>query len=146
MRGTLISLNVSPGGIPKRPIERAQVSREGVEGDWQLNRKYHGGPDRAICLYSLELYDSLRADGVDLKSGDVGENFTLLGVDLQALAVGDRLKVGGCTIQITKVRVPCSTLKKWHSDLPRLIEGRSGWVARVIGEGEVAAGDLVETL
>jgi len=56
MPGTLVQINVSGGGMPKIPVAGAQVSRDGVAGDWQTNRKYHGGRDRAVCLFSQELY------------------------------------------------------------------------------------------
>jgi MOSC domain-containing protein YiiM len=132
--------------MPKLPVLMARVTREGVEGDWQKNRKYHGGPDRAVCLYSVELYDRLRSLGIDLQPGAVGENFTVSGVDFQRLKKGDRLRVGGCVVEITDVRVPCGSLKKWDADLPELIMGYSGWVARVVTEAFVRPGDEVEVL
>jgi MOSC domain-containing protein YiiM len=146
MPATLLQLNTSNGGIPKTPVLFARVTKDGVEGDRQKNRKYHGGPDRAICLFSEELYDRLRSFGIDLPFGAVGENFTSRGLDLQSLAKGDRLKVGQCIIEITNVRVPCATLKKWDADLPELIVGFSGWVCKVIEEGAVKPGDRVEKL
>jgi len=146
MKGSLLQLNVSRGGMPKLPVLQAQVTVEGVAGDWQKNRKYHGGPDRAICLFSTELYDRLRGLGIDLVPGAVGENFTTTGIDLQRLAKGDRLRVGECLIEITNVRVPCRNLKQWDADLPELIVGFSGWVARVVEEGVVRAGDGVERI
>ena len=145
MTGTLVQLNVSPGGMPKLPVPSALINRDGVAGDWQKNRKYHGGPNRAVCLFSEELYAWLREQGVDLGNGDLGENFTTRGIDLMALAKGDRLRVGErCVIQLTDVREPCRQLKKWDARFPKLIVGRSGWVAKVVREGEVKAGDLVE--
>jgi len=147
MNGTLAQLNVSNGGMPKTAVLFAHVSRDGVAGDWQRNRKYHGGPDRAVCLYSEELYAELRAEGVDLVNGAVGENFTTRGVNLQHLARGDRLRIGAdCVIELTNIRVPCRSLKKWAEDLPTLIQGRSGWVAKVVSEGTVRPGDPIEVL
>ena len=147
MTGILAQLNTSPGGMPKTAVLFAHVSRDGVAGDWQRNRKYHGGPDRAVCLYSEELYAELRADGVDLLNGAVGENFTTRGVNLQHHAKGDRLRVGAhCVIELTDIRIPCRSLKKWAEDLPTLIQGRSGWVAKVISEGTVRPGDPIEVL
>ena len=147
MPGTLLQLNVSPGGMPKLPVLFARVTPSGVDGDKQRNRKYHGGPDRAVCLFSTELYDRLRSLGIDLVPGSVGENFTTVGIDLQRLAKGDRLKVGDeCVVEITNVRVPCASLKKWDADLPELIVGFSGWVARVITEGTVRPGDPIALL
>ena len=147
MGATLVQLNISAGGMPKKPIDSARVTRDGVAGDWQKNRKYHGGPDRAVCLYSEELYAWLREKGVNISNGDVGENFTTRGLDLQRLSKGSRLRVGDqCVIQITDVRVPCHQLKKWDIDLPELIVGRSGWVAKVVREGEVKPGDTIEVV
>ena len=146
MPAVLAQLNISPGGMPKLPIETARVTADGVEGDWQKNRKYHGGPDRAICLYSEELYDFLRGRGVNVSNGQIGENFTTRGLDLQALAKGDRLRVGECVIEITNVRVPCRQLRMWDQDLPELIVGHSGWVAKVVQEGSVRQGDVVQKL
>ena len=149
MRGTLVQLNISPGGMPKRPIIGAHVSKDGVAGDWQRNRKHHGGPDRAVCIFSAELYDWLRDDeGIDLQWGSVGENFTTQGIDLRQLNRGDRLRVGagGCVIELTKVRVPCRNLNQWDPQLLDVIEGRWGGVAKVIAEGEVAPGDEIEVL
>jgi len=147
MKAVLTQLNISGGGMPKFPVPSARVTRDGVAGDWQKNRKYHGGPDRAVCLYSEELYTEMRNDGVDAGNGAFGENFTTRGLDLQGLAVGDRLRVGAnCVIQITDVRVPCRQLKKWDERMPRLIVGRSGWLAKVVTEGEVRAGDPIVVL
>lgn len=141
MSARLVQISISRGGMPKRPIPTARVTAKGVEGDWQKTRKYHGGRDRAICLYSEELYNWLREQGIDLQPGAVGENFTTRGLDLQSLAKGDRLKVGECVIEITSSRVPCRQLLQWHADLPRRILGHSGWMAKVIVEGEVRQGD-----
>jgi MOSC domain-containing protein YiiM len=147
MTGTLIQVSTSKGGMPKIAVPEARVTRDGVGDDWQLNRKYHGGCDRAVCLFSLELYDWLRAEHrIDLQPGCMGENFTTKGIDLQVIGPGDQLTVGECIIQITKVRVPCVSLNKWHPDLMRIIEGHSGWMARVNQSGVVKAGDSIELL
>jgi MOSC domain-containing protein YiiM len=144
---TLAQLNISAGGMPKRPVLFARVTRGGIQGDWQKNRKYHGGPDRAVCLYSEELYAKMRGEGVDAGNGAFGENFTTRGLDLQTLAAGIRLRVGAdCVIEITNVRDPCRQLKQWDARMPKLIAGRSGWMAKVITEGIVTAGDTIEVL
>src|SRR5436190_18820610 len=101
MPAKLVQVNVSKGGMPKLPVLSAEVTKDGVAGDWQKNRKYHGGPDRAVCVFSQELYSWLRDKGIDLVNGSVGENFTTRGLDLHKLSVGDRLRVGDvCVIEI----------------------------------------------
>ena len=140
----LTHINISPGGIPKRSILVAHVTRAGIESDRQKNLKYHSGLDRAICLYSHELYAELGADGIRLLPGDVGENFTTRDLDLMSLAPGDRLAVGECEIEITKIRVPCKQLNALHPDLMQKITGRSGWMARVLKGGTLHPGAPIE--
>ncbi len=145
MPATLYQLNISPGGMPKLPIASAHVSVEGVAGDWQKNRKYHGGLDRAICLFSVELYDYLRTQDIDLPAGSVGENFTTAGIDLNALKPGDRFRVGNeLVIELTEIREPCRNLNKLHPELLNRMKGRSGWVAKVVTPGNVKPGDAIE--
>ncbi len=144
MRGTLVQLNVSPGGMPKLAVPWAVVTRAGVAGDRQRNLKVHGGPDRAVCLYSVELYDALREEGIDLQWGSIGENFTAHGLDLNNLSISAQLRVGQTVIEITKVRVPCRNLHQWDPRLMQIIRGRSGWMAKVIQEGIAKEGDDIE--
>jgi len=146
MGATLSQLNISAGGMPKRPIAEAMVCAEGVAGDRHRNLKYHGGPERAICLYSEEWYDWLREQGIDVSAGCVGENFTTRGIDLASLKVGDRLRVGACVIELTMTRTPCRNLAQWDKRLMRLMGDRPGWKAKVIMEGPVRPGDTIERL
>jgi MOSC domain-containing protein YiiM len=147
MKGTLRQLSISSGGMPKLPVESAEVTATGVGADWQTNRKYHGGPDRAVCLFSVELYDGLRSEhGIDLVPGSLGENFTTEGFDLMALKPGRRLRVGRCVIEVTDIRVPCRNLNRWHPSLMKIVQGRSGWVCRVNTAATVRPGDAIEVL
>src|SRR3569832_2171795 len=74
-------ISVSDGGVPKLPVWEAKVSEQGLSGDRQRNLKFHGGPDRAVCLYSLELIEHLQAEGHPIDAGAAGENLTLSGLD-----------------------------------------------------------------
>lgn len=144
MGGRLVQVSTSPGGMPKLPHAEAVVTVDGVGDDWQTNRKYHGGRDRAVCLFGVEGYDWLRADfGINLVPGSLGENFTTAGIDLDALNPDDVLAIGSCRIQITGVRVPCRNLNRWDPRLLKVIKGRSGWVCRVLTGGTVRPGDHV---
>ena len=147
MPARLVQLSTSKGGMPKLALPEARVTRDGVGDDWQLNRKYHGGCDRAVCIFSTENYDWLAANhNIKLTPGCVGENFTTTGIDLQSLKPGDRLRVGECLIEITKVRVPCRSLNQWDPRLLKVIAGYSGWLARVIEPAIVRPGDAIELI
>ncbi len=56
-------VNVSSGGVPKLPVPVARVGRLGLEGDDHADRTEHGGPFRAVCLYSIEAIERVRAEG-----------------------------------------------------------------------------------
>ena len=59
--GFVESVNVNPeGGVPKHPVEGAMIRYGGVEGDKQNDLRYHGGPDRAVSIYSSEIIRSLQ--------------------------------------------------------------------------------------
>src|SRR2546427_5480190 len=60
-------INISDGGVPKLPVPEARITVQGVAGDRQRSVQYHGGVDRAVCLYSLEVIGTLQAEG-DRKS------------------------------------------------------------------------------
>lgn len=132
--------------MPKLPVLCARITFAGVEGDCQRNLKYHGGADRAICLFSEELYAQFQAEGILIRPGDVGENFTTRGVDLLSLAPGARLAVGDCLIEIAKIRVPCKQLNAIHPELMQKIAGRSGWMARVLKEAIVRPGAIIQQM
>src|ERR1039458_5718015 len=50
MQGTIIQINVSQGGLPKRPIAQARIGAIGLEGDAQAHPQIHGGPRKAVLL------------------------------------------------------------------------------------------------
>ena len=137
----MIAVCLGPGGIPKHPVEAAQVSELGLEGD---AHRYsgHGGPNRAVCLFFAEDYETLRQDGVPCETpGAFGENLLIAGLDPSQLRPQDKLLVGPeVVLQIHDVRAPCGTLKSLDSRFPELMVGRSGFVCSVERGGRLAAG------
>lgn len=147
MAGRVHQINVSPGGVPKLPVPRAEVTADGVEGDSQANRELHGGPDRAVCLYSLEVIEALREEGHSIFAGAAGENITLEGIEWDHVVPGTRLRVGPVLLEVTAPTNPCQKNARWFVDghFGRMHQGRHpGWsrmYARVLEEGVVEAGD-----
>jgi MOSC domain-containing protein YiiM len=149
MTARIASLNVSDGGVPKLRVHSADVTVGGMAGDWQRNRKHHGGPDRALCLYSLEHVEQLRAEGHEIGPGTLGENVTVAGLDWSLVAPGTRLRLGGVLVEITSYTVPCRTIAHAFRDRrPTRVgqKARPGWsrvYARVLLPGVVTVGDPV---
>lgn len=152
MAGRIHQINVSNGGVPKRPVATARITDSGVEGDSQADRVHHGGPRQTVCLYSLEVIEALRAEGHPIGSGSAGENLTLAGIPWSDVTPGRRLRVGEAVLEVTQPATPCAKNARWFVDgrFTRMSEAKHpGWsrmYARVLEEGTVSTGDGVELL
>jgi len=154
LAGRVVRVNVAAeGGVPKRPVPAALLTTHGVAGDRQRNLKYHGGPDRAVCLYSQERIDALAAEGHPISAGSTGENLTIAGLPWEQLRVGDRLAIGDfAVLELTEATTPCRTIAGSfrRGEFGRILETRHpGWsryYARVVTEGLVREGAQVRVL
>ncbi len=149
--GILVQINVNPkGGVPKYTIQSTSIHTDHVEGDKQSHRRFHGGPERAVTLFSLERIQQLQAEGHTIVPGSTGENLTISGLDWSQITPGTRLRIGEqVELEISSYARPCELI----SD--SFIMGKSsrisqlqypGWsrlCARVLREGQVAAGDRI---
>jgi len=151
--GRIVSVNVSPGGVPKRPVPRSWVGRLGLDTDAHAEPEpMHGGPDQAVCLYTTESIARVAAEGHRAFPGAFGENLTLEGIELGDLRAGDRLTIGGdgLILELTDQASPCQTIAHWFAGRriarisPKTNPADARWFARVIGAGPVAVGDRVE--
>ena len=149
MSARVLQVNTSPGGVPKRAVAEAHVGREGLDGDAVNHPKIHGGPERAVCLFSLELIQALQAEGHPIFPGAIGENLTVAGLDWPSLEVGAVLEVGEAQLQLTERVEPCKTIAGAFADgqfkriKPDRVPDQTRWYARVLREGTVRAGDDV---
>jgi MOSC domain-containing protein YiiM len=143
-------INVSDGGVPKRPLIEAKVTEQGLEGDRQRNLSVHGGPDRAVCLYSLELIERLQDEGHPIDPGSAGENLTLAGLQWEKLRPGAQLDIGpDVRLEVTSYCAPCELNAQWfrEGEFKRISQKTNpGWsriYARVFQGGIVRPGDEV---
>ena len=145
----MVSIHISNGGVPKLPIPSARVTEAGIEGDRQRNLKYHGGPDRALCLYSLELIEALRAEGHPISPGSTGENVLIAGIDWRRMVPGVAVSLGAVEIELTSYAFPCRNIRaSFHKGRVGRIspETHPGWsrvYARVATGGSLAPEDPV---
>ena len=159
----LLSVNVSLGkevpykgktvatGIFKEPVNgRVMLRVLNLDGDRQVDLKGHGGPYKAVCVYSIEQYQQWEKElgRDDFRHGQFGENFTVDGMPDDKTHVGDVFRVGNSLVQVTQPRVPCYRLgiKMGSPEFPKkfLQSNRVGFYMRVLQEGEVGAGDSIE--
>lgn len=149
--GAVASINLSDGGVPKKRVTGAKVSRLGLQGDAQNDTKGHGGPERAVCVYSLERIQRLQAEGHPIDAGTAGENLTLEGIDWDLVVPGTRIRVGEeVLLEVASFTDPCKTIRNSFVDgrfvriSQKLHPGWSRVYARVLSEGEIRSGDAVE--
>ncbi len=147
--GRITGLQRSNGGVPKLPVEVAAVSGQGMEGDRQRNRRFHGGPERALCLYSQELIDALGAEGHPIVRGAVGENVTIAGLPWDRVRPGARLTLGDVDVEVTSYTAPCENIEGAFLDgrfvriSQRVHPGWSRVYVRVVRSGSLRVGDPV---
>ena len=151
--GAVASINLSNGGVPKKPVTGATVSLLGLTGDAQEDTKHHGGPERALCVYSLERIRALQNEGHPIDVGTAGENLTIEGIDWDLVGPGSRLRVGGeVVLEVASFTNPCKTIKasfidgKFARIADKLHPGWSRVYARVLSEGQIHSGDPVELI
>ncbi|HEY0101539.1 MAG TPA: MOSC domain-containing protein [Pyrinomonadaceae bacterium] len=152
-RGYIYQLNCSDGGVPKLPVREAQLTPTGLSGDRQAHPRFHGGPERALCLYALEQIHALQAEGHPIFPGSVGENVTIAGLDWPSLAPGVRLALGDeVVIELSSYTTPCRSIRRSFSGgkFGRISQkthaGESRLYARVLRTGKLAVGQVVRVL
>jgi MOSC domain-containing protein YiiM len=139
-------------GIDKKPVAgRVAVHELGLDGDVQVNRKYHGGEGQALYAYAQEDADFWMAElSRHLPPGRFGENLRTTGLDLTCALLGERWRVGTALLEVTAPRIPCANFARFW-DEPQLVKrftahGASGAYLRVLETGEIGAGDAVEVV
>jgi len=153
-RASIAHINVSPeGGVPKRSVPSATVTELGLAGDTQRDRRYHGGPERAVCLFALEQIQALQGEGHIITPGSIGENVTVVGLDWARIVPGSRLELGDqVVVEVTRYTSPCFNIKSSFSggDYSRVSQKTyPGWsrvYARVLRTGDIQQGDRVRLL
>lgn len=145
MTGTIIQINVSWGGLPKRAIPEGFLTPLGLENDKCAHPQIHGGPDQAVLLITAETIEELIGRGYPVYYGALGENFTTRGLDRRQMRLGQQFRVGDALIELTKIRRPCRALDIYGSTIVQELHdhGLSGFYARVLQPGLVRTDDII---
>jgi len=144
----ILQISVSPGGVPKTPIARAEVGPLGIVGDGHRFR-LHGGREKALLILASEVIDTLRAEGWPVFYGALGENLTTEGLDYRNWRAGQRFRIGEVLLELTTPREPCRTLNPYGSGIQkRLLEswGESGFYAAVLVGGILTPKAIIESV
>lgn len=135
-------------GIYKYPVDiPIYLGKEDVQDDHVIDRRYHGGVDKACYLYAADHYEYWKNRYPDLEwnYGMFGENITVDGLDEKNIKIGSIYRLGSAIIQISRTRQPCFKLGIRFGDqnmVKQFIDSlRSGVYVRVIESGNVSVGD-----
>lgn len=157
LQGTIVQINTSLGGLPKRAISGCLITPLGIEGDGHAHPAIHGGPSKAVLLIASEVVDDLKAKGYPVFYGALGENLTTRGIRIRDLRIGDQIRAGGALLEITQPRGPCSALHIYGESIKAEIYdeavragdptsplwGMSGFYASVLSPGPVGTDDII---
>lgn len=135
-------------GIYKYAVETPIfLGSEDVLNDHVIDRRYHGGSDKACYLYSADHYPfwQNKYPNQDWKWGMFGENLTISGLNESEIRIGDRFQIGGALVQVTQPRQPCFKLGVRFGDQSVVSDFWTlpypGVYVRVLSPGEVKRGD-----
>lgn len=124
------------------------VQTLGLDGDTQVNKRYHGGPEKAVYSYPLSGYPDWIQDFPTIAErfhpGAMGENLVIDGQDEDSICIGDIIRAGTALLQVSQIREPCATFARILGT-PKVVRamvrsGRSGWYSRVLEPGALQEG------
>ncbi|WP_181312905.1 MOSC domain-containing protein [Nocardioides campestrisoli] len=148
---------VGRSGIRKLAVDGPVMARRtGMAGDTVCDRKFHGGPNKAVYAFAREDLDHWQEElGRPVPDGHFGENLTTSGIDLNAALLGERWRVGAALLEVSTVRTPCRVFAGWmgltgYDDTAWIkrftAHGHPGAYLRVLEEGAVERGDGIEVV
>lgn len=153
MTGRIHQISVSDGGVPKRPVDSAEIGSRGVIGDDQADKRHHGHPSQALCVWSLEVIEALQQEGHPIQPGFAGENITVAGLDWDLVIPGTTLLFGDTVVApVTFDATPCAKNAAWFLDRNfrrmshDLHPGWSRMYTSITSGGTIRVGDPVRLL
>jgi len=138
-----------PTGIYKKSVEQVSVDVLGIIGDIQADKRFHGGPEKALHQYALSSYEKIIKRYPLLhqqaKPGMIGENLSATDMNEHNVCIGDIYKVGSAILQVSSPRIPCWKIdaRFKQPDLHQFISQHrlNGWYYRVVQAGDISLND-----
>jgi len=137
-------------GIFKEPVQESLMLTDlGLQGDFQVDRRVHGGLEKALHHYNADNYALLAEAFAHLSDkfipGSIGENISTSALSEKQVHIGDVFELGGSLIQVSQPRRPCWKVNhKYHNaHIAALLVslGITGWYYRVLKPGLIQQGD-----
>jgi MOSC domain-containing protein YiiM len=146
--GVVAHLHASKG-LPKKPIDTASIGWKGIDGDVQSSRVHHGRPWQALCVWSIDALDALRAQGHPIAPGFAGDNITVSGIPADAFRPGAHFRIGTVRGFFSAYTIPCSQNNAWFQNnnimaMSHTKGPHSRIYAMVTRTGDIRVGDTFE--
>nr|WP_319997419.1 MOSC domain-containing protein [uncultured Draconibacterium sp.] len=142
-----------PTGLYKFGVEQGIfLGKEDVEHDNVMDRRYHGGVDKACYLYSADHYQYWQNlyPELEMPYGMFGENLTVEGLHEKEINIGDTYKIGEAVVQVTQPRQPCFKLQfRFNNNniVRQFVDsGFSGIYVRILKNDHVNPGDSIHLI
>ncbi|MGO9377640.1 MAG: MOSC domain-containing protein [Dissulfurispiraceae bacterium] len=143
MKGKVISINISKNkGERKTSVPEAIIKENyGIEGDAHASSEWH----RQVSLLAVESVRKMQEMGLDVKPGDFAENLTTEGLDLLALPLGTRLRIGVDVIgEVSQIGKVCHTRCAIYEKAGDCVMPKEGIFIRVLKGGVTKVGDQID--
>ena len=146
----IASIVYKPAGLGDDPAthylrvalnEAELVAGRGILGDLK------GVSNRPLNIMSAETLAALAGEGFKTGPGQMGEQLVFGGLDIDALAAGDRVQIGDeAVVEIIKPRTGCDRFEAIQGRAASTVQGRLGMMARVVASGRIRVGDPLTVL
>lgn len=125
---------------PKRREPMEELQEACALEDVGLEGCAHARPQgkRQVLLMDRETLDVF-----ELAPGIVRENLTTEGLEVNGLAIGQRLQIGGVELQVSAVCDPCEQIEALRPGLQAAMQGRRGMLCKVARGGVLRRGDEI---
>lgn len=141
----VVTVSISTGGIPKRPVLAGLLAKVGFVGDGRHHAE-HIREDRAVSLLDHEVLQRLGREGFPVAAGSVGENLSVAGLNVQQMRSGTQLRIGQAILELKQPRNTGQCLNSIDPGLQEAMQGQCGYLASVVREGWIRPGMKIEVL
>ncbi len=121
-------------------LNSADVTSLGLVGDYQVDKKYHGGLDGAIHMGSYTHIEK----NPNFDKLFIGCNILIEELDEDEVCIGDIYSIGETKLQVCQPRFPCWKIGALFGKEPSRYISRNyatGWYLRVLKEGTIKIED-----
>ncbi|NLV74011.1 MAG: MOSC domain-containing protein [Chloroflexi bacterium] len=142
-KGKIVAVCVSA----KKGVQKHDIGQAELRTEWGIVGDAHAGPwHRQVSLLAQESIDKMRTRGLNVHPGSFAENITTEGLELHTLPVGTRIRLGNVLTELTQVGKECHTRCAIYETAGDCVMPREGVFVRILADGQIAVGDVVEVL